>query len=147
MTERRRTATGTFTIAFPPHEAFRLFTATGERDWAPGWDPHFPAATTDDTDPGTVFVTDAHHHTTTWVVVERDEGRLLRYARLLPGVTAGTVTVVLRAAGDGSAVTVTYDLTALTDEAARDLDGFVTGFAAYLESWQRAIGQLSRPGR
>jgi hypothetical protein len=42
MTERRRTATGTFTLAIPPHEAFRLFTPTGERVWAHGWDPHFP---------------------------------------------------------------------------------------------------------
>jgi hypothetical protein len=78
------------------------------------------------------------------VVVERLDGRLLRYARVLPGVTAGTVTVALRGDTEGCAVTVTYDLTALTDEAARDLDGFVAGYAAFLESWRQAI---SRPGR
>ena len=139
MTDRRQAATGTFTLALPPDEAFRLFTPIGERDWAHGWDPQFPAATTDDTDPGTVFVTDAHHQTTTWVVVDRVAGRSVRYARVLPGVTAGTVTVVLRDDAAGCAVTVTYDLTALTDDAARDLHDFVAGFAAFLDSWRHAI--------
>ncbi|MEV4619470.1 SRPBCC family protein [Asanoa sp. NPDC049573] len=143
MTAHRQTASGTFTLALPPHEAFRLFTPIGERDWAPGWDPRFTAATTDDSAPGTVFVTDAHRQTAIWVVVDREQGRSIRYARVLPGSTAGTVTVVLQDDAGHSAVTVTYDLTALTDDAAHDLHHFIEGFPAFLESWRQAIGRAS----
>ena len=67
---------GQFTVARPPAEAFELFTARGEERWVPGWRPRFPAAAdVDDTAPGTVFETDMHGRTTTWVVVER--GRFL----------------------------------------------------------------------
>jgi hypothetical protein len=141
LTARRR-LTGTLRVALPPAEAFRLFTPYGERDWVDGWDPHFPEPTTDDTSPGTVFETRAEGETTTWIVLHRTPGRSVSYARVTPGTRAGTVTVTLAPAPDRpdhSDVTVTYDLTALTDEAKPDLDAFANGYPAFLRSWQDAI--------
>jgi hypothetical protein len=83
---------GRLTVALPPDRAFRLFTPSGEQDWADQWKPYFPAATADDSAPGTVFQTTAHDQTTTWVVVDRAWGRHIRYARVVPQATAGTVT-------------------------------------------------------
>jgi hypothetical protein len=34
---------GHIDVALPPPRAFTLFTPAGERAWAEGWDPQFPA--------------------------------------------------------------------------------------------------------
>jgi hypothetical protein len=95
-----------------------LFTAEGERGWAPGWDPAFPAP--DRTEgAGAVFVTAHAEQMTTWVMVDQDENGV-RYARFTPGATAGTVAVtVLAAKSTSTRVRVSYDLTALSPDGAR----------------------------
>ncbi|WP_067826367.1 SRPBCC family protein [Actinomadura kijaniata] len=135
----RHTLTGRLTVPLPPEEAFTLFTPRGEERWVEGWRPRFPAPAPDDTAPGTVFET-SHAEPTTWVVLERRPGRRISYARVTPGVRAGTVTVTLTADGDRrSTVEVTYDLTALTPGAAEDLDRFAADYPAFLRSWQDAL--------
>jgi hypothetical protein len=141
--------TGRLTVPLPPDRAFGLFTPLGERDWVPGWEPHFPADA-DDTAPGTVFETHASGESerehTTWVVVDRVPGRRIAYARVTPHQTAGTVTVTLDDADGQSEVTVTYALTALTEAADDGLHAFREGYAAYLASWQDAITAALTPG-
>ncbi len=136
----RRLLTGTLTVPLPPDRAFRLFTPRGERDWAAGWEPRFPAGTGDDTEPGTVFETASHGQTTTWVVVERVPGERMRYARVVPGESAGTVTVDLAPGPEGSIVSVGYSLTPLGPAGERHLAEFAAGYPAYLRSWADAIG-------
>ncbi len=141
MTSRQR-LTGRIQVGLPPARAFRLFTPEGERDWAPGWDPRYPVPAPDDTEPGTVFETSAHGQRTVWLVLDRQPGRHISYARVAPGDRAGTVTVVLDAAGphgQSSEVEVTYDLTALSEAAAHHLREFAEGYPAYLRSWEDAI--------
>ena len=130
---------GHLTVARPPAEAFGYFTPRGEERWVPEWRPRFPAPTGDDTAPGTVFETDAHGRTTTWVVVERTPGRRIRYARVVPGDTAGTVTVELADDGGHSDVTVTYELTALSASAIERLRGFAARYPEMLKGWADAI--------
>jgi hypothetical protein len=144
----RRTLIGRFTVAQPREAAFSLFTPHGERAWAEGWDPWFPEPEPDDAAPGTVFITRAHGHEATWIVVERIEGRRMRYARVVQGVDAGTVTVDLEDAGDGiAAATVTYDLTALSGVGRRHLGVFADGYAAELASWSAAIAAIGPNGK
>jgi hypothetical protein len=145
--------TGRIRVGLPPAEAFRLFTPRGEQDWAPGWEPHFPAPASDDTEPGTVFETSPHGQPgthvppTVWVVTNRESGRHISYARMTPGDRAGTVTVDLSAADGASDVEVTYQLTALSAAAEPGLREFADGYAAYLQSWQDAIsGWLGTAG-
>jgi len=135
--------TGRLRVALPPREAFRLFTPRGERDWAEGWEPRFPVPAPDDTVPGTVFETRAHGATTTWLVLAREPGRHISYARVTPGDRAGTVAVTLDEAGGQSSVEVAYALTALRPAAAAGLDDFARGYPAYLRSWQDAIAAWS----
>jgi hypothetical protein len=145
--------TGRIRVGLPPAEAFRLFTPRGEQDWAPGWEPHFPAPASDDTEPGTVFETSPHGQPgthvppTVWVVTNRESGRHISYARMTPGDRAGTVTVDLSAADGASDVEVTYQLTALSAAAEPGLREFADGYAAYLQSWQDEIsGWLGTAG-
>ncbi|MFI6596835.1 SRPBCC family protein [Nonomuraea sp. NPDC050536] len=135
MSTRHR-LTGEIVVPLPPEEAFALFTPRGEGAWAAGWKPRFPHETPDDSEPGTVFETDAHGEVTTWVVLEREPGRRISYARLTPGSRAGTVSVLLKPEGK---VEVTYDLTALSEHGEHALDRFAAGYADYLSSWEQAI--------
>jgi polyketide cyclase/dehydrase/lipid transport protein len=139
MTDTRRRLTGRIQVALPPGEAFRLFTPRGEEDWAHGWHPRFPAPAPDDTEPGTVFETSAHGQDTIWLVIDRQAGKRISYARVTPGVQAGTVTVILSPAGQHSEVEVTYQLTALSDPAREKLSEFADTYPAYLQSWQDDI--------
>jgi len=120
-----------------------LFTAEGERAWAPGWDPAFPAPERTEGS-GAVFVTAHAEQTTTWVMVDQDE-RGVRYARFTPGATAGVVAVtVLEAESTWTRVRVSYDLTALSPEGARWLEAFADGFVAFIAHWEAAIAAVTR---
>ncbi len=146
MSGTRRRLTGRIEVALPPGEAFRLFTARGERDWAHGWDPRFPSPAVDDTEPGTVFETSAHGQQTIWLVTSREAGKCISYARVTPGDQAGTVSVTISPAGQRSEVEVTYELTALTGLADHKLAEFADGYPAYLRSWEDAIAAWLRDG-
>jgi hypothetical protein len=123
-------------------EAMRCFTPEGERDWVDGWDPRYPAGTVEgDGDAAdTVFTT----HGTTWVVAVRDEF-LVRYARVSPQESAGTVTVHCTPDGEATAVEVTYALTALSPAGEEHLERLADGFPAYIDGWGRAIADRLLP--
>jgi len=144
VTSASQQLTGRISVALPPGEAFHLFTPRGEQAWAHGWHPLFPAPAPDDTEPGTVFETDAHGQRTIWLVTGREPGRRISYARVTPGGQAGTGTVTITAAGGHSEVAVTYKLTALTPAVAHKLREFADGYPAYLQSWEDAIAAWLR---
>jgi hypothetical protein len=99
----------TVRVALRPERALHYFTPAGERAWAPGWDPVFPAGERGDgAQPGAVFLTGE----SVWVVVDRTADRV-RYARVTPGVRAGTIEVRLRPDGEGTLADVVYETTAL----------------------------------
>ena len=127
---------GTFHVAKPAPEAFELFTPSGERRWAPGWDPRFPEPPADETAPGTVFTTLHSGHETVWVVTAREQGGFIAYARVTPNERAGTIEVRCVDLGDGTTrVEVTSDLT--------PLDGAkLESYAAYLSRWERLIAEV-----
>ena len=133
--------TGTLRVDAPPEHAFQLFTAPGERLWVDGWDP-LVLRGGDGRSKGSVFVTYAHGDKAYWIVVDYDEEVLhARYARIAPGTRAGTVEVFARDDGTGAtAVEVTYELTALTDEGNEQLAAFdAEAYAHMLADWERMI--------
>ena len=129
---------GEVRVALPPERAIRAFTADGERAWAPGWEPEFPGGDADEA--GTVFTTAAGGVPTIWVILERTPSTA-RYARVAPGVTAGTVEVTLRPDGEHTLAEVAYSLTALGPGAG--LDAFAAGFEEMLATWERLIGEAA----
>lgn len=126
-------------VALPAEKAFQLFTPRGEREWAHGWDPAFPAPSLDDSEPGTVFETDAHGHRATWLVTDRVPGRRIAYAQVIPGERAGRITVTLDATEGGSEVEIEYELTPLSEAGAHHLKQFADDYGDYLRSWQDGI--------
>jgi hypothetical protein len=139
---KRVRLTGTIRLPLPPKDAITLFTPTGERAWAPGWDPQFPSPTTDDTEPGTVFQTDHAGRRSTWTVTRRDPATTIAYVTTTPGDRAGLVTVACKPGEDNTTTaTVSYDLTTLAPEANADLDRFAAHYPSFLDQWQQAIAQ------
>jgi Activator of Hsp90 ATPase homolog 1-like protein len=138
------TLVGGLRVALPVGEAFRLFTAIGERDWVDGWHPHFPEPVEDDAAVGTVFYTDAHGEHVTWIVIDRDGDRQIRYARVAAHRDAGTVEVRLEPGNGHTEVTVTYRLTALSPDGDRWLRAFAAGYPEFLRSWETSIADSLR---
>lgn len=137
----RAVCEGGFTLPLPVGEAVGLFTPEGERRWAgPDWDPVYaiPQSAQDDCAPGTVFTTESHGGPATWIVLERREDGM-RYARIVAGHNAGTVSVSCVAAGDGTRVTVTYDVTSLGPDGAAFVQELESGYDAFMASWREAI--------
>ncbi len=133
------TRTGRFTVDVSPNRAIGLFTAEGERGWVDGWDPRYPAGGEDRDRVGTVFVTaGAEGADVVWVVTHVGELER-RYARFDHRGTVGTVEVRCRAAGAATEVEVTYRLTAMTADAARELERFAAGYEAMMEAWGARI--------
>jgi hypothetical protein len=125
--------TGTFTLPAPIERVMPLFTAEGERSWAPGWDP--------------VWADDEHQHevgevwttqgppVTHWVTVDASPTSV-RYSRVAPGDSAGLVTVTCATSPDGTTVTAAYDLTALSPDGASRLEHFQAGYDDMLAHWK-----------
>jgi hypothetical protein len=141
------TRSAQITVALPPATAMTLFTPEGERSWAgkDGWDPQYPIPSRT-VGVGAVFTTEHAGRTTIWVMVDHSADRV-RYARFTPGALAGTVEVqTLSGSATGTDVRVTYDLTALTDDAALELARFEAGYDAEIATWAREIAEsLARP--
>lgn len=136
---RRVHLEGSVHVALDPADAFALFTPSGEREWAAGWDPSFPAPVEDETEPGSVFQT-TRHGTTTWIVVARDPHRSITYSNWSDAGRAGLVSVLCEPKPDGSTTaTVTYDITALSESGAAWLSEFAAGYPKYLEHWEDSI--------
>lgn len=138
---------GSFTLDLPPAEAFKLFTAAGERLWVPGWSPAILGALPQH--PGLVFTTGSGADSTIWTVIDSDPAAgHVRYSRVTLGSRAGIVTVQVTAEGAGTRVDVAYDLTALSPEGETALHAFAPDrFAEMLREWQRLASAMLAEGR
>lgn len=127
-----------FHLDAPPARVFPLFTAAGERAWAPGWEPEMLSG---DTARGSAFRTAHGGRSTTWIVTDYrpDQGRA-SYARLAQDSNIGLVDVVCTAAGGGTEVSVRYTLTALSAGGEAYVREFLAPerYSAMIEEWRAA---------
>jgi hypothetical protein len=132
-TPTRITVAGSFTLPCDVSTALLLFTPEGERAWVEGWSPTYLSGATDEV--GAVWSTDAHSPTT-WVTVVRTD-RHVAYARISDNGTAGLVDVRCLPADGGTAVHVTYDMTATRTTGLPWLQHLRTGFDGMLQGWRK----------
>ena len=144
---KRRSAHGEFILPVSAADAIGFFTPEGERDWVPGWNPIYPEGEASET-PGTVFTTAHGHVQIVWVIhhIDRAEGSAA-YSRITPGHHAGTVRV--RCTDQEScrcAVTVDYEMTALTDGNPTALDAYdEASFETMMEQWATMVAGILSP--
>ncbi len=137
-----------FHLAAPVGRVLPLFTAEGERAWAPGWNPEKLSG---DLERGSTFRTrNEAGLETVWVVAEYSpaEGRA-SYARVALGSNIGLVDVhCVPAAGGGTQVTVRYTLTGLDEAGRAFVEAFLApeAYRAMIGAWQQLTSQgLARP--
>lgn len=130
---------GTFDLPIPVKDAFPLFTIEGERDWVPGWEPIILGQTPQAA--GLVCLTGSGDEYTIWTVLKSDpEEGVVQYSRVTPASRAGTVQVSLLPITEGARVTVSYDLTALSERGQRDLDAYRHDkFAEMMAGWKELV--------
>jgi hypothetical protein len=133
-------ASADISVALPPAAAMSLFTPEGERSWAgkDGWDPQYPVPSRT-VGVAAVFTTRHGRRTTIWVMVDHSRHGV-RYVRVTPDGLAGTVEVrTLSGSIADTQLRVTYDLTALTDDAVDELARFAANYDAEIASWASII--------
>jgi hypothetical protein len=137
----RMVRTHHFDLPMAPREALRLFTPEGERLWAPDWEPRYLHPPDGSATPGMVFTTGHGGEETLWTLTRHEpEMGAIEYVRVTPGSRMGTVRVQCSEAPDGTRVTVTYALTALSDEGNTKLRSLAGGaYEAFIDSWGVAI--------
>ena len=109
------TQVDSFHLDAPMAQVLPLFTAEGERAWAPGWEPKILSGSQER---GSAFITTAHDGSTvTWIVTDyRPAQGRVSYARLVQGSNIGIVDVVCTVpAGGGTDISVRYTLTAVSE--------------------------------
>jgi len=129
-----------FRLEAPLARVLPLFTAEGERSWAPGWEPVILSG---NVERGSSFVTRGHSGIeTTWIVADYRpaEGRV-SYARLAQGSNIGLVDVTCTAAEEGgTVVTVRYTLTGVSEQGRAFVREFLDPqhYAAMIDEWRVA---------
>ena len=128
-----------FHLDAPCAQVFPLFTAQGEKVWAPDWDPEMLGG---DTARGSVFRTRHAESETVWIVTDyQPDHYRASYARLVQGSNMGLVDVACHEDSGGSSVSVRYTLTGLSKEG----DAFVRKFLSdphytrFIEEWRTTI--------
>lgn len=135
--------TSHFDLPMDPRQALQLFTPEGERSWARDWDPRYVHPADGELREGMVFTTAHGGEETVWMLLRHaPEAARVEYLRLTPGSRVGIVRVACDPLGQGTRVTVGYELTALSESgnaAIRALDE--AAYATYIASWPEAIGR------
>jgi hypothetical protein len=132
-----------FHLDAPRSQVFALFTAEGERGWAPGWNPEILSGAAER---GSAFRTKHEDgQETIWVVTEYkpQEGRV-SYARAALGSNIGLIDVVCAdSARGGTDVSVRYTLTALSESGRAFVGHFLTPehYSRMIEEWHTATTQ------
>ena len=142
MSTSPSTQVGSFRLDAPIARVLPLFTARGERAWAPGWEPELLSGREER---GSVFRTIHDGRQTTWIVVDYRpaEGRV-SYARLAEGSNMGLVDVQCSpASGGGTEVSVRYTLTGVTPRGEAFVAEFLDAehYSRMIEEWRTAISQ------
>ena len=129
-----------FRLEAPLARVMPLFTAEGERSWAPGWEPVMLSGAVER---GSAFSTRAHSGIeTTWIVADYRpaEGRV-SYARLAQGSNIGLVDVICTAVPGGTTeVSVRYTLTGVSEQGRAFVREFLEPehYSRMIEEWRVA---------
>ena len=136
--------TGVVAMALPFAEAFPLFSAEGERQWAAGWDPSYVYPTDSHAGEGLVFQTTREGAgTATWIQTRHDPATgVASYVYVIPDHHTAMVDVQVTPNGESrSRASVRYRMTSLSSDADEFVRAFGEGFDDYMAHWAEAIRQ------
>ena len=144
MTAPPATQVRSFHLDASRERVFPMFTALGERSWAPGWEPVLLSGSEER---GSAFRTRDHHgRTTTWIVTDYRpaEGRV-SYARLAEDSNIGLVDVACTPSpSGGTEVSVRYTLTSVSQQGQSFVQEFLSDvhYKQMIEEWRSAVSAV-----
>lgn len=138
MSAQPATQIRSFRLDAPLAQVMPLFTAQGERRWAPGWEPDILSG---DVERGSAFITRAQSGVeTTWIVIDyRPAAGRASYARLAQGSNIGLVDVACTPAEEGgTVVSVRYTLTGVSEQGRAFVREFLEPqrYAHMIDEWR-----------
>lgn len=129
------------TVNLPYAEAAPLFGALAEQKWAPDWKPQliYPSPAADQE--GSVFKVEHGSHLSIWMTTVFDlPGGQIQYVYWINDVLITRIDILLREDGaDRTAVSVTYERTALDPAANDHVSSMAKGDAGAGPEWQAAL--------
>ncbi|HEX4584979.1 MAG TPA: hypothetical protein VH183_09130 [Burkholderiaceae bacterium] len=129
-----------FVVNAPVDVAAPLFGAEAERAWAPDWDPAFVWPQTPSDRPGMVFKVSHGDRTAVWVNTAFDRvANRIQYVYVIPDIVVTVVTLGLTPRQTSTHVAVTYERTALTQDANERVRQMAARDAASGPEWGRQI--------
>lgn len=137
-------STHTIHIDAPVDQCQRFFTPAGEELWVEGWQPTYLQPSDGSTRRGMVFTTGQGDEHTIWILADYGtQPHYARYMRVTPASRCAVVEVLCTpAASGGTAVSVTYSVTALHAGAAQSLSAYEgAAFRAMIDGWRSSIEQ------
>ena len=132
----------TIRVDAPVDDVFALLTPAGEELWVEGWKPVYLHPRSGETQAGMVFTTGVGEDFTCWLLADYDAAKHTEcYARVTPASRFGIVEVACDAEGArGTAVTVAYTYTALTEAGNAFIDAFTDErYREMIEEWRRLM--------
>ncbi len=135
---------GVVAMALPFAEAFPLFSAEGERQWAAGWNPRYVYPGEPHAGEGLVFQTTRKGAgTATWIQTRHDPATgVASYVYVIPNHHTAMVDVQVAPDGESrSRASVQYRMTSLSSDADEFVRAFGEAFEDYMAHWAEAIQQ------
>jgi hypothetical protein len=130
-------------LVAPPGEVFPLLCPVREMDWVPGWEPGVVISASGVAERDCVFTTPDGEHEAIWTIVEHDpEAHAVEMLKVTPGYTVTRLRITLAPEPDGTAATITYSYTALSEEGER----FVAtrtpeAYEAFMREWEEQMNR------
>lgn len=129
-----------FVVDGSPEMITELFGAHRERSWDPSWDPKFLHPQPAQDCAGAVFLLPAPHHGVGMTTTYDPVGGHVQHAFLEPGTVAILIDIEVMPCGEGaSAVSVTYEHTALDPDRIDDVRDMARQVAGYGPEWRTLI--------
>lgn len=140
-----------FSVNLPYEEAFPLFGAWAEQQWAPDWKPHFVYPNPPADKEGAVFQVNHGSHSSVWMMTRSDSvAGHVQYALLINNVIMTRIDIdVKRNGSDKTNVSVAYEWTAIDASAAEHVSELAKQYEGAGAEWERQINAYaaSKKGR
>jgi hypothetical protein len=140
-----------FSVNLPYDEAFPLFGAWAEQQWAPDWKPHFVYPNPPADMEGAVFQVNHGSHSSVWMMTRFDSvtGHV-QYAFLINSAVMTRIDIkVKRNGSDKTDISVAYEWTATDASAAEHVRELAKQYEGAGAEWERQINAYaaSKKGR
>lgn len=137
-------------IEAAPEDVFPLLCPVRETEWADGWLPRVVFSNSGIAEQDCVFVTEGDGDESVWMITRYDRSGLsLEMLKITPGVTAGKITIALRAIEpDVTEALVSYAFTALAPRGEEFVRGFTESYYnGFMQQWEGEVNGYLRAHR